>query len=609
MHKIHIQDDDGRTTVVPFVTDVITIGRNLASTIQLTERNVSREHARIFRTNNSVYIEDVNSSYGTLLNGDPISKAMHVRPGDIVQIGDYRIRCREDLGDAPDGQRPSSTEPMSFRAVDAGTLRDATSLPGDSQALLRPTDAGIFHEFSITQTCTTIGSANNNDWVLDHSSVSDHHAEILFEGEQFILTNLTEKSNVRVNHEPYERIALQSGDEIRVGNVEFQFMMGTSVAPAWTETFIREIDDEDSLPGQSNKKILAIAGVLLLIASGLCLHYVFELSKPRSPVVSDQVAAETEGLEEQEAELLEDPKETEQNNEATEEANATEEVAVDLLKEARAQWASGARDVALELTKKAEVVPELTAEATALRTKFELEEKLDSLAALIDDENYQEALEFSSNINTGDEPAPARLNTLLEQAENSRLAELLVLGKAAADDENLGEAERWLRQMQRINAEADETLALSAEIRNSRRKPTKAKAKAKAKARAKAKSSAKTTRQPPKRKPEPPKPKAEPAPAPTPAPAQDKIKLSDNPNDMYKTARRIFRKNPDGAVKLLLEIVRLKPGHAPAHKKLGIFYQTSGNKTKAAKHYRKYLELKPNAADAAAISATLQRLE
>ena len=47
MLKLIIEDDEGRKTVVPFVRDEITIGRKEGNTIRLTERNVSRRHARI----------------------------------------------------------------------------------------------------------------------------------------------------------------------------------------------------------------------------------------------------------------------------------------------------------------------------------------------------------------------------------------------------------------------------------------------------------------------------------------------------------------------------------------------------------------------------------
>ena len=39
MFKLVIQDDEGKTTVVPLIRDEITIGRKEGNTIRLTERN------------------------------------------------------------------------------------------------------------------------------------------------------------------------------------------------------------------------------------------------------------------------------------------------------------------------------------------------------------------------------------------------------------------------------------------------------------------------------------------------------------------------------------------------------------------------------------------
>ena len=61
MLKLVIQDDEGKTTVVPLVHDEITIGRQEGNTIRLTERNVSRRHARLSRQNGSLTIEDLES--------------------------------------------------------------------------------------------------------------------------------------------------------------------------------------------------------------------------------------------------------------------------------------------------------------------------------------------------------------------------------------------------------------------------------------------------------------------------------------------------------------------------------------------------------------------
>ena len=49
MWKLVIEDDEGKRTVVPLTRDQYSVGRKEGNTIRLTERNVSREHARLFK--------------------------------------------------------------------------------------------------------------------------------------------------------------------------------------------------------------------------------------------------------------------------------------------------------------------------------------------------------------------------------------------------------------------------------------------------------------------------------------------------------------------------------------------------------------------------------
>ena len=73
MYKLIIEDDEGKTTVVPLIRDEITIGRKEGNTIRLTERNVSRRHAKLVKSNGSVFIEDLTSYNGIKVNGDRIA--------------------------------------------------------------------------------------------------------------------------------------------------------------------------------------------------------------------------------------------------------------------------------------------------------------------------------------------------------------------------------------------------------------------------------------------------------------------------------------------------------------------------------------------------------
>ncbi len=82
MLKLVISDDEGKTTVVPLVRDEITIGRKEGNTIRLTERNVSRRHARISKRPEGFMLEDLASYNGIVLNGARLQEARSVKHGD-----------------------------------------------------------------------------------------------------------------------------------------------------------------------------------------------------------------------------------------------------------------------------------------------------------------------------------------------------------------------------------------------------------------------------------------------------------------------------------------------------------------------------------------------
>jgi hypothetical protein len=89
--KLIIEDDDGLKTVVTIVRDEITIGRQEGNTIRLTERNVSRRHARLVKENGNLLIEDLGSYNGVRVNGEKITEKTKIKEGDLVEIGDYDL--------------------------------------------------------------------------------------------------------------------------------------------------------------------------------------------------------------------------------------------------------------------------------------------------------------------------------------------------------------------------------------------------------------------------------------------------------------------------------------------------------------------------------------
>ena len=110
MFKLVIQDDEGKTTVVPLIRDEITIGRKEGNTIRLTERNVSRRHARILRSNGEVQIEDLGSYNGIRVNNARIAERVALRVSDQVQIGDYKLYLKAEGVEQVDDARTMPIE-------------------------------------------------------------------------------------------------------------------------------------------------------------------------------------------------------------------------------------------------------------------------------------------------------------------------------------------------------------------------------------------------------------------------------------------------------------------------------------------------------------------
>ena len=111
MLKLVIADDEGKKTVVPLVRDEITIGRKEGNTIRLTERNVSRRHARIVKRTNDYMLEDLASYNGIVVNNTRLVEARPIRHGDEIRIGDYTLQIVDEPGVQPAPQAPTPSVP------------------------------------------------------------------------------------------------------------------------------------------------------------------------------------------------------------------------------------------------------------------------------------------------------------------------------------------------------------------------------------------------------------------------------------------------------------------------------------------------------------------
>jgi pSer/pThr/pTyr-binding forkhead associated (FHA) protein len=67
------------------------IGRSSEADVVLADPEVSRRHARFETRNGVVFVDDLESSNGTFLNGRRVRESIEVRPGDEVDVGTTRL--------------------------------------------------------------------------------------------------------------------------------------------------------------------------------------------------------------------------------------------------------------------------------------------------------------------------------------------------------------------------------------------------------------------------------------------------------------------------------------------------------------------------------------
>ena len=74
-----------------------TIGRKPHNDIQIDNLAVSGEHAVIVTILNDSFLEDLGSTNGTLVNGQPIKKHF-LQSNDVVELGKYKLKYINDQG-------------------------------------------------------------------------------------------------------------------------------------------------------------------------------------------------------------------------------------------------------------------------------------------------------------------------------------------------------------------------------------------------------------------------------------------------------------------------------------------------------------------------------
>ncbi len=235
MWKLAIEDDEGKRTLVPLTRDEYTLGRKDGNTIRLTERNVSRAHARLYKQTNgtasedgvaktTIILEDLTSYNGVFVNGLRVAHSQNLAHGDLVQIGEYRIVLQDEAAaDAPPPALPNDVKQTAPGAPAAHARASALlDRPNRLVMIVGPAPAA---EFPLDRERMTIGRAEDAGISVNHNSVSRIHCEVHALGDgRFEIVDKASSNGVRVNGADLRRGIVEPGDVIELGDVQFKFV-------------------------------------------------------------------------------------------------------------------------------------------------------------------------------------------------------------------------------------------------------------------------------------------------------------------------------------------------------------------------------------------------
>jgi pSer/pThr/pTyr-binding forkhead associated (FHA) protein len=214
MGKLVVSLDGVVIKEVQITKDKTTLGRRPYNDIVIDNLAVSGEHAVLQMVGNDVFIEDLNSTNCTYINGKAIKKQL-LADNDTVEIGKYKIKyLTNDGGDYEKTMilKPGATPPNLGVTSSFGSLGSGAAIGPASIKVLTGAAAG--REVALTKVVTTLGKPG-----VQVASITKRPTGYVFahvEGAQ----------RPSVNGIPLtgESIALRSGDLIELAGTQMQFI-------------------------------------------------------------------------------------------------------------------------------------------------------------------------------------------------------------------------------------------------------------------------------------------------------------------------------------------------------------------------------------------------
>lgn len=202
-----------------------TLGRRPYNDIVIDDLAVSGEHAVIQMSGGQVYIEDMNSTNGTNLNGKTIKREL-LHNNDTVEIGKYKVKYFQDaVGD--DFERPLVTRPGATEAL-AVARAAAPPHPSASAEHAQPETPPSFDGDAAIRVMSGVAAGRQVQLVKVVTTIGKigvSVASITKRRQGFVAAHVEGPSRLLINGSPIgaESVPLHDQDILELAGTQMQF--------------------------------------------------------------------------------------------------------------------------------------------------------------------------------------------------------------------------------------------------------------------------------------------------------------------------------------------------------------------------------------------------
>lgn len=132
MAKLILSLDGSVIREIPLDKERVTIGRKAQNDIPIENLAVSGEHACIVTILKDSFLEDLGSTNGTLVNGNPVKKHI-LQNNDVIEIGKYKLKYMVEASATPATQAPAEDLEKTMVLRPAAALKAAPQPAADTQ--------------------------------------------------------------------------------------------------------------------------------------------------------------------------------------------------------------------------------------------------------------------------------------------------------------------------------------------------------------------------------------------------------------------------------------------------------------------------------------------